>query len=252
MDVVGPVPVPASHRRIGDARVTSTEAGSSRVRTDALLAGLRARGWRPRAWMVFLGRATRMSSAAVVARPHAAAEVTVLHLVFALASGRRGRGWVGASWLLAVTHLGLLEGRDSLGAANMVTLIRGNMPVLCPGRRAGAIAVATDLIDGRLARRSGRVTAFGPYADSLADAVFWTWFAGRYEPSRVVRAAAAAAWAAPAAVVALASFARGGMAEPPHPRLLRPAAAFQVLLAARALRPRRAQVRGGVRRGGGR
>jgi phosphatidylglycerophosphate synthase len=40
-------------------------------------------------------------------------------------------------------------------------------------------ALASDLIDGRIARRSDAVTLFGVHADSLADAAFWTWFALR-------------------------------------------------------------------------
>nr|WP_315889928.1 CDP-alcohol phosphatidyltransferase family protein [Streptomyces sp. P9(2023)] len=39
--------------------------------------------------------------------------------------------------------------------------------------------------DGRLARRQATVSPFGDYADSFADAAFWTWLALRHEPSRM-------------------------------------------------------------------
>jgi len=81
---------------------------------------------------------------------------------------------------------------------------------------------------------------FGSYADTLADAAFWTWFAARHEPSRMLRAAAFAAWAAPAAAVAVLSVARGQMADIPRPALVRPAAPLAVLLVVRACGRRRA------------
>ncbi len=218
----------------------------SRQRSDELLAGLRAGGWRPRAWARFLARSACLSCAAAAVRPRAAAEVTALHAVlFGLiqrigsrqADSCRGRAWVAVSWLLAITHLGLLGERRSLGLANVLTLARAGLPAFGPGRWAGAAAVAGDVLDGRLARGRGEVTAFGAYADSLADTAFWTWFAASYEPSRVLRAAVLTTWAAPAAAVTGISLARGRMAEAPRPAVIRPAAALAAVLAARALRP---------------
>lgn len=52
---------------------------------------------------------------------------------------------------------------------------------------------------------------FGSYADTIADAAFWTWFAARHEPSSRLRAAAFAAWAAPVAAAAVLGVARGTM-----------------------------------------
>jgi hypothetical protein len=86
----------------------------------------------------------------------------------------------------------------------------------------------------------GSETAFGAYADSLADVAFWTWFVLRHEPSRGVRITALAVWAAPVVIVTTASIGRGQMVDAPRPAVLRPAAAMQALLAARALL-RRAQ-----------
>lgn len=212
------------------------DAGS-RQRTEELLGGLRSGGWRPGAWYRFCCRACVMSWQAAAARPRAAAEVTALHAVlFWLArdSGRGNRARVAASWLLAVTHLGLLGQRRSLGAANAVTLARANLPALASGPWTGLAALAADLLDGQLARRRGEVTVFGSYADTLADAAFWTWFAARHEPSRVLRAAAFAAWTAPVAAATALSVTRGRMTGILRHELLRPAAPLEVLLLARA------------------
>lgn len=175
-----------------------------------------------------------------MARPVAAAEVTAVHALMFAGCDRRGRRWVTVSWTLAITHLGLLDERRTLGVANHLTLLRANLPALADGPEVGLVAIATDVIDGRVARHHGQVTAFGGYADSLADAVFWIWFALRHEPSPLLRATALAAWTAPAATVALLSFGRGGIVEPPRPAMLRPAAAMQAVLAARAMRASRA------------
>jgi hypothetical protein len=208
----------------------------SRARTDALLAELRAGGWRPAAWGRFVGHAARSSWSAAVARPWAAAEVTALHVLYLVAARRDGRAWVATSWALSITHLGLLGQRRTLGCANRLTLTRANVPAFGGGRMLGAAAIATDLADGWLARRRDQVTAFGAYADSMADAAFWVWFAARHEPSRGLRAAALTAWAVPVIAVTSVSLARGRMADPPRPAMLRPAAALQAVLAVRALR----------------
>jgi hypothetical protein len=216
----------------------------SRQRTQELLAGLAVGRWRPAAWGQFASRAAVMSYQGAVARPRAAAEVTALHaalLLLARARGRASGAWVGLSWLLAVTHLGLLGQRRSLGAANAVTLARGCLPALADGRWTGPAALAADFLDGQLARRRGEATVFGSYADTIADAAFWTWFVARHEPSRPLRAAAVAAWAAPVAAVAAVSVARGQMTDVPRPALVRPAAPLAVLLVVRAYTGRRGQ-----------
>lgn len=91
----------------------------------------------------------------------------------------------------------------------MVTLLRANLPALAPeaGRWLGAAALGLDLADGRLARARHTETVFGHYADALADTAFWTWYARRHEPSRLLRAAALAAWAAPVVAVSSVSVA---------------------------------------------
>ncbi|WP_328726382.1 CDP-alcohol phosphatidyltransferase family protein [Streptomyces sp. NBC_00259] len=107
------------------------------------------------------------------------------------------------SWALAVTHLGLMERREQHTAADTLTLIRADQPALPGGasRWSGPLAIVLDLADGRLARHQGAVSLLGDYADTLADAAYWTWLTLRHEPSRTVRTAAVAAWALPVATV---------------------------------------------------
>ena len=150
-------------------------------------------------------------------RPRALAEATALHGALILSCPGRPR-WIVTSWTLTTTHLGLLGPRRTLGAANAITILRGNLPtVAAPCRWLAVIALGTDLLDGQLARRGHAETLFGVHADSLADAAFWLWFAARHEPSRLLRAAACGAWAAPILAVTAAAVLRGRMTDPPHP-----------------------------------
>ncbi|WP_236240218.1 CDP-alcohol phosphatidyltransferase family protein [Streptomyces sp. CC228A] len=209
----------------------------SRAATDALLGTLRQEGWRPRAVSRFLWQAADRSARQAARRPRALAQVTALHCLLLARAGqqRPGRGWVTASWALGVLHLGLLEHRDRLAPADVLTLIRANLPATAVGssRWSGLLAIALDQADGRLARSQGTVSPFGDYADSFADAAFWTWLTLRHEPSRRVRVAAIAAWAAPVATVTALAIGRGRMPERPRPALLRPAAAMQGVVALR-------------------
>ena len=224
--------------------MNSLENAASRAATDELLAGLRAGRWRPAAWARFVALSAGRSAHQARRRPRALAEVTVLHAVLALVAGRRRRRWTLVSWLLAASHLGMLENRQSLGLPNAVTLLRANLAATGgPARWLPVAALASDLLDGRLARRMGSETAFGAQADSLADVAFWTWFVLRHEPSRSVRIGALAAWAAPVAVVTIASIGRGQMVDAPRPAVLRPAAAMQVVVATRAVLRRASQNR---------
>jgi phosphatidylglycerophosphate synthase len=214
---------------------------ASRAATDELLAGLRAGRWRPAAWVRFAALSTHRSVYQARRHQRALIEVTVLHAAFVVLAGPRGRRWTAVSWALAVVHLGMLDARQSLGLANAITLLRANLPAIGGSSRwLPAFALATDLLDGRIARHGDAVTSFGAHADSFADAVFWTWFALRHEPSRAVRVAALAAWAAPVVIVTMASIAGGRMVDAPRPELLRPAAAMQAVVAVRAVL-RRAQ-----------
>lgn len=212
-------------------------AAESRAVTDSLLGGLRAGGWGARSWGRFVSATIRRSCDQAAAHPRACLEVTVLHAGLAGMCRPGRRAWVAASWVMAVTHLGMIGERRSIGAASAVTLLRANLPALAGGRAVpwlGLAAIASDRLDGAMARRVGP-TQFGHYADSLADTAFWAWFAARHETDRRVLAAAATAWVAPVAGVTAVSFTRGRMVELPRPALLRPAAAMQAVLALRAV-----------------
>jgi len=132
-----------------------------------------------------------------------------------------------------MTHLGLLGSqRRSIGLPNVLSLLRANLPT---NRWAPLVAVGTDLADGWLARLT-KPTAFGAYADPLADAVFWTRHASTREPSRVARAGIAAIWLLPFAAIVTTYFAAGRAVDYPRPLLVRRlSAGLQGLLAARAL-----------------
>jgi phosphatidylglycerophosphate synthase len=210
---------------------------TSRAATDELLAGLRAGRWRPSAWARFAAWSARRSVQQARLHPRALAELTALHAIFAVLAGRRGSRWTVVSWVLAVSHLGMLEARPSLGLPSTVTMLRANLPAIWRGpvRWLPAVALASDLADGRLARRTGGETSFGAQADSLADAAFWTWFVLRHEPSHRVQTAALATWAMPVAAVTAISVQRGRMLDASRPVLLRPAAMMQAVVAVRAL-----------------
>lgn len=220
-----------------DRRSAPQRPPGSREFTDRVLADLRAARWSPRGWARFLAESAERSVAEAVRRPLAAAEVTALHA--AVFTARPG-WWAPVSWLLPVTHLGLLGERSTLGWANRLSLVRGLLPAVAAERApwlAGA-ALATDWADGRVARAE-LPTAFGFYADALADAAFWTWFALRHERSWTLRAAAVTAWALPAAGVTVIYLAGGRSTDYPRLVVVRNASVvLQVWLAARVLRNR--------------
>ena len=140
---------------------------------------------------------------------------------------------------MAVTHLGLLgDAPRCLGWPNRLTLVRANLPALAPEAPAwtGVVALATDLLDGVVARRSGDATAFGGYADALADIAFWSWFALRREDDAALRALCVGVWAAPAVAVTAAYVALGRAVDYPRPAALRTlSVALQAVVTARAL-----------------
>lgn len=208
---------------------------SSRAATNELLGGLRAGQWQLRAWARFLARAAQRSVQQAALHPRALAEVTVLHTAFAAMGPRKRHTWTLTSWALAATHLGMLEQRRSIGWANAITLTRANLPTLTDHRWTAVLAAGTDLADGRLARRLGTDSPFGAAADSLADAAFWAWYAHRHEPTRRLRTAALLAWVVPLITVTTASLKSGRMVDAPRPTVVRPAAALQTILAARAI-----------------
>ncbi|MGH7903107.1 MAG: CDP-alcohol phosphatidyltransferase family protein [Candidatus Dormibacteraceae bacterium] len=188
----------------------------------------------PRAWWGFTAHSCRRSLEQWRAHPHAARSVLAAHLGLFLATRKR---WVLLSLAYCATHLGLLGDEDRLSPADLVTLARANLPALAPRSRWSApAAVLSDALDGWLARRTQRTTAFGAYLDGLADVVFWTWFATARDPVMAVRILGLAFWALPAAGITAAYFVTGRSIDYPRLSVVRRAsAAIQVALAVRAV-----------------
>jgi len=208
----------------------------SRVFVNDALAELRASRWRPAAWATFLRRCGARSAEQARRHPRAAVEVTVVHLAM-LPIARRSPVLLTASWSLAMTHLGLLGARaGSIGPASALSMLRANLPA----RRWGLpLAVATDVADGWLARRTAP-TAFGAYADPLADVTFWTRHVWARERSFTLRAAATGLWLLPVLAIAAAYFIGGRTVDYPRPLVARRlSACLQLLLALRGLKSRK-------------
>jgi len=215
------------------SRASIQRPESSRAFTDQVLEDLRARRWTPTAWARFLDQCSLRSLDQMLTHPTAALEVAALGLGLVATGHRRAALFTS---VMALTHLGLLgEGDRSLGWANRLTLLRANLPALLPGSSgAAAIALGTDFLDGRVARRDG-VTAFGGFADPLADLIFWSWFVITHEPSRRLRWAAAGLWVLPAGVITAGYFRRGGVVDYPRPLWFRRVSVgFQLLIGMRA------------------
>ena len=200
----------------GHSRSPVRPPESARAFVDAALAQLAKEGHSPAAWFRFLAASGRRSLSDARQRPWALFEGLGLGTLL-IAGGHRRSGLLVGS--MVITHLGMLEGPDrGLGWANRLTLFRAALPALAPNRPVEAVSMAllTDLFDGRVARRT-RPTAFGAYADSITDLVFWSWFVARHEPDRRWRTACLSIWLAPALAVAVGYFARGRSFDYPRP-----------------------------------
>jgi phosphatidylglycerophosphate synthase len=218
-------------------RQATLDGADSRAASNALLDGLRAEGFGPKALGRFVYDATRRSILQARMRPVALAEATAVHAAMAALAHPRGRAWVLTSWLMTVTHLGMLEERRTMGLPNLLTIARANLPAAEHrlGTAVPVLALVTDFVDGKVARGTGTVTRFGTQGDYLSDAALWTWFVLKHERSRGWQIATFAAWAVPVAGLTVASFARGGMVDLPRSRWFRPAAAVEVLIGARVI-----------------
>jgi phosphatidylglycerophosphate synthase len=203
----------------------------SRRFTDRVLAELRAAHYSPRGCLHFGTCCGIRSWEQIRLHRRAATEATALHLAL-IPLARRSPLTLLGSWLLAITHLGLLGPETrSIGLANVLSLARANLPTVAA---APVLAMATDLADGPWARL-GTPTAFGAYADALADVVFWTRFGMR--SGRWLGCVAFAAWAGPAIGIMIASFVAGRSVDYPRPAWARRlSAALQCLIAVGALR----------------
>ena len=83
----------------------------------------------------------------------------------------------------------------------------------------------------------GNESAFGAFADPIADGAFWSWFALRWEPNRWLRWAPITLFAASVAGISATYFVRGRTIDYPRPQAVRYASAgAQILLTLRALR----------------
>ncbi|HET8631421.1 MAG TPA: CDP-alcohol phosphatidyltransferase family protein [Thermomicrobiales bacterium] len=247
--------------------------------TAGALRQLRADGYRPPAWVLFLARSWRQ--ARYTARRHPALarswvveSAALAALTLALAAGRwrdarRAAlalavlgGQVGDTYVhlglnraalaaplfpalgppLALTHL-----RGALGAAVLADLLaHGGRP---PGYGDGALlalsAVAglSDLLDGPLARRTGRCTQLGQWHDGLADAVCWLATFGQLVARGRLPAwfppLAALRFALPAGAGAWCYFARVAPAPAGHTAWGRASGVLLGLVVGAALAPRR-------------
>ena len=206
----------------------------SRLFVDDILGRLAAGNFSLAAWASFFARTIDRSAAQARVRPIAAGEVTALHL---LASARGNWLWTSVCWLVCITHLGLLGHRSTLGWPNRLTLVRALLPALAPSSRwISLAALATDLADGHLARR-GAETAFGAFADPIADGVFWSWYALRWERNSWLRWLPLTAFTATMAAVAGGYFGLARTIDYPRPMSFRYlSGAAQTVIALRVFR----------------
>lgn len=162
--------------------------------TREALVDLRAAGYAPRAWAVFLLRSRARARERRDERPREHRQ--------ALGLGAAGiTAWAGAAvaghpplaaagalwWVLVVLmvdwHLGMLERADGapvcgLGLANVLTVLRaGTVPALLALDGTALVilfllAGLTDGVDGRFARARGETTRLGFWLDATVDGIF--------------------------------------------------------------------------------
>jgi len=219
------------------ARAAAIDGVDSRAASNALLDGLRQGRFGPRAWGRFTVEITVRSIQEARKRPIALVEATAVHAAMAALAHPHGRVWIASSWLMTVTHLGMLEKRRTMGLPNLLTVARANLPAAAHrlGDAVPVLALVSDFVDGKLARGTGTVTRFGTQGDYLSDTALWTWFVITHEKSRPWQVATFAAWALPVAALTAMSIAKGGVIDLPRSRWIRPAALMEVLIGGRAL-----------------
>jgi phosphatidylglycerophosphate synthase len=168
--------------------------------TAAALSDLRRRGYRPRAWKLFLGDSLARARDTRRARPGLVRQSRAWSLTGAAAwlaacrladrsttvtlPRRAGLVWWLAVWQMLNWHLGMAEGDDGqpnerLSPADAMTLVRFWLVPVLPATRHSNHALAiiivtggvTDALDGRVARRRGR-TRLGRDLDTTADLAF--------------------------------------------------------------------------------
>jgi phosphatidylglycerophosphate synthase len=147
----------------------------------ALLDRLRAEGFTAGAWQRFLGDAFRRSRVIRARRPELVRQSRRwggAGLAAALPFGARASAEWALWWAMVDWHLGMVETAEGharpLAAADALTLARlWAAPVVRrhPEPWLVGLGMATDLLDGALARRAGP-TRLGRDFDSTADTVF--------------------------------------------------------------------------------
>ena len=95
----------------GDGDGDQLRRADSRTASNMLLAALHESQWSAAGWARFLAAACDRSLRQACTRPRAAVEATILHLLLAALAPPRSRAWIMCSWLLTMTHLGLLDER---------------------------------------------------------------------------------------------------------------------------------------------
>ena len=146
-----------------------------------LLDRLRAERFSPRAWRRFLAESTRRARVVRARHPALARQSRrwgALGAVAALPFGPHAVVWWAGWWAMLDWHLGMAETADGrsrpLAPADALTLARlWAVPVVRrhPEPWIVAAGMATDALDGALARRSGP-TRLGRDFDSTADTLF--------------------------------------------------------------------------------
>ena len=175
-----------------------------------VLAGLRAGGYRPRAWGAMLALSWQQSRDTAQAHPHmvrswrwlVGGSSAATALMLAVTARRHGGAAAlrSAVPLVVATaaqagdiyvHLGLHRNADgqhyaNLGAANMLTALRGWVAAWISSRLmshtpltddelllALVLICATDVADGRVARSLAQTSPLGRYLDAEADVTAW-------------------------------------------------------------------------------
>lgn len=165
-------------------------SGPEWTRTE--LRRLKVARFGPRAWLRFVVACFVRSAQDAMRLPRARREALLVSatgfagwglLLFVTPAAVWGLGWWTFVAVMLLTHLGMLDqdedSRLGLGLPNLLSLVRAwLLPVLIPAAGsaiafAGVLvaALATDGLDGRIARRSGRETRLGKQLDHATDYV---------------------------------------------------------------------------------
>ena len=158
--------------------------------TRSELGRLKAAGYRPRAWARFTINAFARSLEDALRLPRARRQALIISglglagwclMLLVTPSAVWGIAWWAFVALMVLTHLGMVDGAPGadpgLGLPNLLSLARAWLvPVLIPAAAsavafAGVLmaALATDGLDGRIARRTGRETRLGKQLDHAID-----------------------------------------------------------------------------------